>query len=1240
MHSSHMLDRCSWKTELYQQSHAVALQNFLSEWSNTVLPMELSAYFDRICPPTQTWRLGHVHLDLGDIAFDAMAQELPRRLRASLQEAFTHLPPPQADSAAPEADTLAAALQPVAARQSDEDLIFCFLRHGQMPWWHRGTETFLQLWDRHVVDSAPQCEQTVRQLGPQESVRQRLVWQLGEPRVRRLVHVLEPWQGEQVCAFADELFLANARRAAAFSTRQFNDRTWIAILGYLLVDRGTLFNTGAFVRATLERIAQQYRLPFSVILEAMHEALRALAPLGRISTPFLLAIDEIYRHDRADPPTPPVPVDYWAAMEGWLRQPGERVRAGDTLLTLQQVFCALAAEDAQRMARLLRRVGQAGSARQAIVRLFSERELALTVRVLAPQDHGAILAHVAHTSQALLQHNQAAPPKFVWQIMLNYLLAQDMANFQLRQLVGHTLELLCKRHDIDMQVALDLLIFAATQLHPFPHRFQLQQIFCELKAAANKRMPRASDVASTNQPYRQALLDYLLDAREARAVALPMQAIVRQMLVHGSPSDWQAMLPELRARRSDDATLCLRMLRLAGPGNLALLFELVQPGSSGFCLELLSTWQQWRQRGQTASLARLDLALELPALMLAALPGFASSVPARFDAEKFWHALIHLLGKAGVDLAALAAQLHVLAREQLVPEPAGLLRASTSGGELARLWRRWSAPGKAELHGAPPSEGIDLALAWPRHALPAEFRTPEYSPDRLLQQCSALFRHCGYWQGTRAVLEQQLSAVFHQVLMDARPGRNSPAQLLSHMLGNACLRLDIDLGDCLASLAGNQAMLDHTPWQAAVESLRLSQAMQGIDTVPLPRDTGAHDPLQLPARALPERPFTQDHLGEYLNEPRLLSIARHLLMHGRAPSTLMHRGELDLTRLLFDLGMQQPSLLHSLLQSVQSMPDAQFRLQQSMPLAWLLRAMQASAPRHAGTIREIARLHRCIGQMRREGIPRQQLGSMLYLLVLRHWLAHDWTRLDVGHLLNELALQLLCEHGVPFIVLQQAFAPALPGQSLALQAALQQLAHASAPPSPLPRPSAGLAGKLKTILRPERPQAETQAMLVSNAGLVILHGFFEPLCTRLNLMTEGRFHDEHAQRRAVHFLQYLATGHRRTPESRLMLNKVLCGLPLHTPLELEIAMSDSEIAVCESLLESVIQYWSAIGVSSLDGFRGNWLVRNGSLVQNGDHWQLTVEKRVYDILLQHAPFSYSMIRLQWMEKAVHVNWPT
>ncbi|WP_452601101.1 contractile injection system tape measure protein [Pontimicrobium sp. MEBiC06410] len=166
-----------------------------------------------------------------------------------------------------------------------------------------------------------------------------------------------------------------------------------------------------------------------------------------------------------------------------------------------------------------------------------------------------------------------------------------------------------------------------------------------------------------------------------------------------------------------------------------------------------------------------------------------------------------------------------------------------------------------------------------------------------------------------------------------------------------------------------------------------------------------------------------------------------------------------------------------------------------------------------------------------------------------------------------------------------------------------------------------------------------QNISIPNAGIVILQSYIMMLFIRLDLIKERTFITQEAQLDAVHYLQYLVTGLEQTEVSLLPLNKVLCGLAVDTPMQDHITISDDEKTLMNSLIKSAIDNWDAIGQSTVNGFRGNWLVRDGLLVEQEDRWELTVEKRAYDILLIKSPLSFSIIKLPWMTKPLHVNWP-
>ena len=91
MQAEHLVSQCIWESQLDTQEQARALQEALSQWSKTILQDELTQFFDQQCPATQIWRIERLQLDLGDIAYQDLLSELPKRLRASLHEEFARL---------------------------------------------------------------------------------------------------------------------------------------------------------------------------------------------------------------------------------------------------------------------------------------------------------------------------------------------------------------------------------------------------------------------------------------------------------------------------------------------------------------------------------------------------------------------------------------------------------------------------------------------------------------------------------------------------------------------------------------------------------------------------------------------------------------------------------------------------------------------------------------------------------------------------------------------------------------------------------------------------------------------------------------------------------------------------------------------------------------------------------------------------------------------------------------------
>ncbi|AKC70815.1 contractile injection system tape measure protein [Pandoraea oxalativorans] len=163
-------------------------------------------------------------------------------------------------------------------------------------------------------------------------------------------------------------------------------------------------------------------------------------------------------------------------------------------------------------------------------------------------------------------------------------------------------------------------------------------------------------------------------------------------------------------------------------------------------------------------------------------------------------------------------------------------------------------------------------------------------------------------------------------------------------------------------------------------------------------------------------------------------------------------------------------------------------------------------------------------------------------------------------------------------------------------------------------------------------------LTVPYAGIVLTWPFTSQLWNRLGLTREHRFVSDEAAERAMLLLHYVGSGLTEAPEPHLTMHKLLCGLPFTSPVARHLDITADESAICDQMLDVIIQHWSALGNTSRDGLRESFLQREGRLSLAEDGWHLKVRRAPYDMLLDRLPWSISTIRLSWMEQTLWVEW--
>jgi len=169
-------------------------------------------------------------------------------------------------------------------------------------------------------------------------------------------------------------------------------------------------------------------------------------------------------------------------------------------------------------------------------------------------------------------------------------------------------------------------------------------------------------------------------------------------------------------------------------------------------------------------------------------------------------------------------------------------------------------------------------------------------------------------------------------------------------------------------------------------------------------------------------------------------------------------------------------------------------------------------------------------------------------------------------------------------------------------------------------------------------EKENNQIGVQNAGLILLHPFLKPFFTATGIIgKQGNLTPENFDL-AVQTLHFLATGNENVFEGNLVFEKFLCGVPLKMPVQQKSLLTDSIKTEATFLLEEVVRNWPALKNTSANGLREAFIQRDGKLIQEDSKYQLIVERKAQDILLESLSWNIAVIKLPWISNILFTEW--
>ena len=1299
---THSVARCFWDTTLDEQAMSHRLQEHLSDWSKNELNALLEQVFELYCPNDQIWRIDTLELNLGEIEFDELQTELPKRLRNCLHEALRELlqnnhGQTTFETAYESQNEWQYETQIFSQTGSFNEFIDYFLRYGTNPWWSNSKKSHTQILLQQLQDAPEQIENIIRRAGKIETVRKRIAWQYLSVVIKKIIAVLEPEHHEYVFAFADNLQNLQAKTPALKNDRKvFERQSWFWILTHLLVERGSLFNTMAFVESTLMQMANSYQLDYAFLLQQLVTVAQSLEFKGNHPSPsFIQALlnmqqnmlqktvpiltVSLNRDEAVEPYSLNDFIDYFLR-HGTIPQWYDS-KKGHIQILLQQLQNA-----PEQVADIIRRAGKTEVVRKRIAWQYQPTAIKKIIAALEPTHHEYIVVFADNLQilQAKTQQPKTDSVLFKrqsWFWILTHLLIERGSLFNAIAFVESTLLQMANNYQLDYYTLLQQLVTVAQSVEIQGDKPQFIQALLNVQQkilSKNKASETPHSPLLEYDIYNQALTTYLSTGQVLKVIgkhALPTVEQLFSTLLYAQPQHLVSMLNNIKARTTvSQFVLTNRFLALIQFTDLPLVLEALNPKAGAFATNLIRWLLRWQNQHKLPSLNGFDVYYELHRIMLEMLiDGFESD----FTVAKFMRLFFVKLDNCGINSQIVATEialnlstlnpssteqktlllwlqqdkniapnivqddvLHADENASITQKIAALRRILKSNAselksfglaknDLKITLSNLFTNAKSELFEQLQQQvdGKDLALALlEQNDVPEiqQWLNSLWHMDgkpalTFLSEWQNAIAKSGLWQGSTKVLQQKLHNLFWLSLLDkifaTRRTLNQADinALLSEIVQLSCVELHIQ-----PVQLSQHKISDHAPlWKTTL--LHLAQTTIKANTVnPSVLTTGLF--------------FEQDNQRHYLNHPLFPTLCEYLLLHGRTPLWLQTSKPLNLRQMLTDLLHEQPQNLYTILKAIEHDSRAVFRLYYLLDFKDLQLAILQTNPELQSLLSMLDVIYQNVSKLHFSNVNSNSLPILVWQKTLQAWLNDDWQNLSAQRIFFELTEELMRRH-------------ALTQESIAAE--FKRNAHH------FPKECRLIQGNEKTSVQATTVMPKTietkstipstkQAMpiQVSNAGLVILQGFISTYFSRLDLTIDGVFSNPQAQRQAVHCLQYLATGLSATEEHHLVLNKLLCGLSISEPIELGFDLTPENKTTAESLINAVINHWTAIGSSSIDGFRGNWLVRNGLLKQSDERWDLIVEKRPYDLLLQHSPFSFHFIKLPWMTMPLHVTWPT
>lgn len=157
-----------------------------------------------------------------------------------------------------------------------------------------------------------------------------------------------------------------------------------------------------------------------------------------------------------------------------------------------------------------------------------------------------------------------------------------------------------------------------------------------------------------------------------------------------------------------------------------------------------------------------------------------------------------------------------------------------------------------------------------------------------------------------------------------------------------------------------------------------------------------------------------------------------------------------------------------------------------------------------------------------------------------------------------------------------------------------------------------------------------------HCGVLFLHPYFNELFTKSGLLDNTLFINLEAKIKAAQMLFYMATSKNLATEEDYRFFKTLLEIEEDVFIPCLIALSNEEKSDCIFFIKKLILDWSVLKSTAIETLQKQFFQRNGVVMLEKQSINVHLEKSAFDVLLEHYPYNYSLIKLSWLDKLLCV----